>query len=421
MRVAHILRKYNPAEWGGTETALERLFDGLHPAVTPVIYCPALERNGHSNGWKDPFAERGYAIKRFRAYVPIWGISNAERAQMVSVGGNILSFDLIAALWREPLSVIHSHALGRLGGIALTIAKRRKLPFVVTIHGGYLDLPETLRRQMNEPTYGGIEWGRAFGALLNSRRVVPDADAVLTCNEREAALLKEKFPGKRIRVQHHGVPVKVFEKDHRSEARSAFPQLEGKQLILLVGRIDPVKNQGWVLERVPAILMKHPNAIVMFAGACTDAEYGRTLETRIRELGLQDKVLMPGGFPPGDPRLIGLMQQAAVGVLPSVSETFGLVILEAWAAGAPVISSRTSGASALIRHGENGWLFDLENPQSFHEVLDHVLGDAKAAATAAAKGRDLARSAYDTRVLASQVRDLYEELVEERVGAPCVT
>src|SRR5688572_12349336 len=167
MRVAHILRKYNPAEWGGTETALERLFEGLHPAVTPVIYCPKLEKNGHSNGastrpWKDPLAESGYEIKRFRAHVPVWGISKVARDQMISVGGNILSFDLLAALWREPLSVIHSHALGRLGGSALTIAKRRNLPFVVTIHGGFLDLPETLRRQMSEPGYAGVEWGKAF-------------------------------------------------------------------------------------------------------------------------------------------------------------------------------------------------------------------------------------------------------------------
>jgi alpha-maltose-1-phosphate synthase len=419
MRVAHILRKYNPAEWGGTETALERLFEGLHPAVTPIIYCPKLEKNGQSNGapsrlWKDPLAESGYEIKRFRAHVPVWGISRAERDQMISVGGNILSFDLLGALWREPLSVIHSHALGRLGGSALTIAKRRRLPFVVTIHGGFLDLPETLRRQMNEPGFSGVEWGKAFGALLNARRVVPDADAIFTCNQREAGLLKEKFPGKRIHVQAHGVPVKIFAQDHRAAADEAFPQLKGKPVILVVGRIDPVKNQLWAIERLPAILMKHPEAMLVLAGACTDAEYGQSVDARISELGLWNNVLLPGGFPSGDPRLIGLMQQAAVMVLPSVSETFGLVILEGWAAGTAVISSRTSGASGLIRHGENGWLFDLENPQGFHETIDKLLSQPKLRAGAAARGRELARSNYDTRALAGQVRQVYEELIEEK-------
>jgi glycosyltransferase involved in cell wall biosynthesis len=429
MRVAHILRKYNPAEWGGTETAVERLFDGLQPAVTPIIYCPRLEKNGSSRfgeasrarQFRDPLAERGYRIQRFRACVPVWGLSKQQRHQMISVGGNLLSFDLLRALWRErDLSVIHSHALGRLGGTALTVARRRNLPFVVTIHGGFLDLPETLRRQMHEPDYGGLEWGKVFGALLNSRRVVPEADAILTCNEREAALLKEKFPEKRIHVQAHGVPMKIFERDHREAAREAFPQIAGKKLILMVGRVDPVKNQSWVTERAPAILMKHPNVLIVFAGACTDPEYGCALEASIRKLGLQEKILMPGGFPPGDPKLIGLMQEAAAVVLPSVSETFGLVILEAWAAGAAVISSRTSGATALIRHAENGWLFDLENAQGFHEALDAVLLQPDCARLAAEKGRELARAKYDTRVLAGQVRELYEQLSEtftRRAGA----
>jgi alpha-maltose-1-phosphate synthase len=431
MRVAHILRKYNPAEWGGTETALERLFDGLRPAVTPVIYCPRLRNNGCANRARDPFAERGYPMKRFRGCVPIWGLPRSERDQMISVGGNLFSFDLIPALWREPdLSVIHSHALGRLGGIGLTVAKRRHLPFVITIHGGFLDLPPALREQMNGSSSRGLEWGKVFGAMFNSRNVVPEADAILTCNEREAALLRERFPQKRIRVQQHGVPMKMFEEDHRADACEAFPQIVGRKLVLLVGRVDPVKNQGWVLERAPAILLRHPNAIIMFAGACTDAEYGRTLEARIRELGLADKVLMPGGFPPGDPRLIGLMQQASLVVLPSVSETFGLVILEAWAAGAPVISSRTSGATALIAQGENGWLFNLENPQGFHDALDRVLHDPSRARVMAEQGRELARTKYDTRVLARQVLDLYEDLVREkrfnsrrRAGAPelCAT
>jgi alpha-maltose-1-phosphate synthase len=414
MRVAHILRKYNPAEWGGTETALERLFDGLEPEVQPVIYCPKIATNGHAGEVRDPFVSRGYSIRRFHACVPIWGLSREERERMVSVGGNIFSFELVWALWREPdIAVIHSHALGRLGGIALTIAKQRRLPFVVTIHGGFLDLPPALRRQMDEPGYRGVEWGKLFGAILNSRNVIPNADAILTCNEREAALLREKFPHKLIRVQPHGIPMKLFEQDHRRAALAAFPTLAGHQLVLVVGRVDPVKNQGWLLEQAATMFAKHPKAILMFAGACTDAEYGRALEKRIGELGLRDKVLIPGGFPPGDPRLIGLMQESAVVVLPSVSETFGLVILEAWAAGAPVISSRTSGGSALVRHGENGWLFDLEDPRSFHQALDHALTDPRTARGFASAGWELAREEFDTRAIAGQVRDLYQELAEK--------
>src|SRR5687767_12959937 len=122
MYVAHLLRKYNPAEWGGTETVIQQLFDGLRRhGVESVVYCPAI---GHTRV-RDPLAEAGCEVKRFRACVPIFGISLEQRRQMVAVGGNLLSFDLLRMLWAErKFSVIHSHTLGRIGGVGLTIARR---------------------------------------------------------------------------------------------------------------------------------------------------------------------------------------------------------------------------------------------------------------------------------------------------------
>src|SRR5205807_4960269 len=97
------------------------------------------------------------------------------------------------------------------------------------------------------------------------------------------------------------------------------------------------------------------------------------VERMIEACGLKDRVLLTGGMPSEDRRLIGLLQQSTVLLLPSLSETFGLVLLEAWAAGTTVMASRTSGASALIEDGQNGWLFDLGNPATFHRALDQAL------------------------------------------------
>src|SRR5438045_1888064 len=97
MTDVHVLRKYNPAEWGGTESALQRLFDGLQPiGISNLVYCP----EGPSPS-RDPLSETGCTIKRFRACVPVWGFSREQKKQMISVGGNLMSFDLVAALWRE--------------------------------------------------------------------------------------------------------------------------------------------------------------------------------------------------------------------------------------------------------------------------------------------------------------------------------
>jgi starch synthase len=416
MRTVHILRKFDPAEWGGTETAIRRLFQGLREhGVEPVVYCPRLEEEPA----EDPLVAGGYEVQRFRAFVPVLGMSKERKQQLVSVGGNLMSFDLITSLWREDgASIIHSHTLGRIGGIALTIARRRQIPFVVTIHGGVLDLPQKVKQAFNAPVVGGWEWGKLFGLLFRSHRLLADADAIITCNPREATLWQEKFPAKRVVVQAHGVPMGEYEKDFRQQARAAFPEICGRDLLLCAGRIDPIKNQGWLLEEAPEILRRHPNAMLVLAGACTDQPYGEQLERRINELGLQKRVLLTGGLPLNDPRLIGLMQQARALLLPSVSETFGLVILEAWAAGTMVLSSRTSGASALIEDGKNGWLFDLEKPETFHDALERTLANPQAAREMVARGAAKVRAKYSVNALAGRMKSLYEELMEAK---RCVT
>ena len=89
----------------------------------------------------------------------------------------------------------------------------------------------------------------------------------------EARLLREKFPGKRIVVQPHGVPLEIYQQDRREQALEAFPQIRGKQVLLCVGRIDPIKNQSWLVEQAPEILRRHPEAVLVLAGACTHEEY----------------------------------------------------------------------------------------------------------------------------------------------------
>jgi alpha-maltose-1-phosphate synthase len=412
MRVAHLLRKYNPAEWGGTETAIHRLFAGLRcQEVHSVVFCPDIV-NGHH---RDPLAEAGCDIKRFKAFVPIWGLSEPHKRQIISVGGNLMSFGLVKSLWQEPgLSVIHTHALGRLGGIALTIAKRRRLPFVVTIHGGVYALPETLKKQFETPATQGWEWGRCFGILFQARRLFVDADAIIACNPREASLLQAEHPGKRVVVHPHGVPARLYREDQKPHALAAFPQAQNRKVLLSVGRIDPVKNQSWLLEQAPEILRRQPQALLVLAGAATDDAYLAQLKRSIRQLGLENHVLLTGGLPPGDPRLIGLYQTAAAVVLPSISESFGLVILEAWAAGTPVISSRTSGAAAMIQEGQNGWLFDLNQPAGFHAALEQALQQPEQAAQFAAAGSRLVSTDYDTDVLAGRMKRLYEQVIEEK-------
>jgi len=446
------LRKYDPAEWGGTETAMLNLFQGLREAgVTPVVFCPRVNHEGPA----DPLSASGCALKRFRAFLPMAGLTELQRHQFTATGGNLMSFDLPGALRREPdLSVVHTHTLGRLGGIALTVARRRGLPFVVSIHGGVYDLPPELKNGLrwrsanirsadipvrsnveregrpwmswSRSAYGrcceqecprsrrGWDWGKPFGLLVHSRRLFADADAILACNPREAELLQQAHPAKRVLVQPHGVPRSLYQADQRRAARAAFPQIEGRQVLLAVGRIDPVKNQAWLLEQAPELFRRQPKAMLVLAGACTDEAYGEFVREEIRRRSLGGQVLLTGGLSPGDARLVGLLQEARALVLPSVSETFGLVILEAWGAGTAVIASRTSGAATLLRHGQNGFLFDLANPAAFLEAVQAVLHQPGLREEMTAIGHKLVCAEYDCQVLAARMKRLYEQLSEEK-------
>jgi glycosyltransferase involved in cell wall biosynthesis len=182
------------------------------------------------------------------------------------------------------------------------------------------------------------------------------------------------------------------------------------------GRIDPAKNQGWLIEQLPELCRRHPKLLLVLAGAATDGPYARALERRIEELGQRGNVLLTGGLPPADPRLIGLYQKARAVVLPSLAETFGLVILEAWAAGTPVVASRTAGATSLIEDGKNGLLYDIDDAAQLGAAVDPLWQDAEIVARLGSAGlRSVAE--YDADTLAGSTEQLYRELAERSVSA----
>jgi glycosyltransferase involved in cell wall biosynthesis len=413
MRVVHLLRKYDPSEWGGTETAIEQLTSGLaRHRVESIVYSPRLPNRVTD---LDPLNNAGCVTRQFGACVPVWGISAARKRQMIAVGGNVVSFDLLGSLCLEKgIDLVHSHALGRLGAIGRAAARVRGVPFVLSVHGGAYDLPSYVRRELQVPASGGWDWGKPLGLLLGARKLFSQADAIVTCNVREAALIRERHPDRRVIVQPHGVPAAPFAENHRAAALAAFPMIAGRDVLFMPGRIDPVKNQGWLISQAAELARRHPKALFVFAGACTDRVYGEAIQKLITDEGVAGSVLLAGKLPPGDPRLIGLMQSARAVVLPSVSETFGLIILEAWAAGTPVISSRTSGANALVEEGENGFLFDLDQPAAFHAAVDQLLKRPELRARLGAAGRARVVADYDTGVLSARMKLLYDHLVEEK-------
>ena len=90
-------------------------------------------------------------------------------------GGNLLSLSLFTHLLRVPdVRLFHAHALKRLGGEVRTVARLRRKPLVVSLHGGVFDVPAAELDSMLRPIANKTEWGKPFGALFGSRRVLDD-------------------------------------------------------------------------------------------------------------------------------------------------------------------------------------------------------------------------------------------------------
>lgn len=408
MQASHILRKYDPAQWGGTETALQRLMLGLQQnGVSSVVHAP---QNGLEEG-PDPLRDTGAKILRYRAFVPVLGISPAQREALVSWGGNLFSFELFWQLLASGSDVIHSHALNRLAGISLMAARTRGLPHVITLHGGALDIPDEVHAKLTAPLKGGFEWGKILGALVRSRHVLKNTDAVFTCNPREAALLQQKYPRQRIIVQPHSVPAAQYATDSRAAALKAYPQIAGRDLIVKVARLDPAKNLPWLVRQMPAVKRRHPRAMLVLVGAGTTRSVVEELHHEIARLGLGNDVLLTGGLASGSAELIGLIQSARLFVLCSSAEPFGIVILEAWAAGTPVLSSRTSGPASLIEHGRTGLLYDLDQPADFHSGIDTLMINNKLHRHLSTEALEHVRAEYDVASVAGRVARVYEELI----------
>ena len=116
-------------------------------------------------------------------------------------------------------------------------------------------------------------------------------------------------------------------------------------------------------------LKNAPNSRLCLIGSATNQNYYQKLESRVNTLGLENKVNIICGYNFGDDRLIQAYQSADIFVLPSVHEPFGIVILEAWASGVPVIATDIGGISGFTENEKNILHFSKNNYQQLHDCL----------------------------------------------------
>ena len=410
MNIVQIPRRFVRDMWGGTETVILETSKRLATLnYRNRILCPdALASN------PGEFID-GVEVRRYPAFYPYLGLRQRERDQLDRKGGNLFSFQLLGALLAEPsLDMIHLHTGKRIGGIGRYVARRRKLPYVVSLHGGVFDVPQSEVAAMTHPTKGKLEWGKALGWWVGSRRVLQDADAIICVGSEEHRQVARRFPNKRVVHLPNGVDAAKFAAGDGAAFRAEHHIPADRKVLLTVGRIDPQKNQLRAVQVFADLLRVEPRAHLLFVGAVTDPSYRLQIEQAVRAASLESRVTLIPGLEAGSSALVDAYHAANMFWLPSAHEPFGIVLLEAWAAGLPVVGAPVGGIPDLIEHGVDGLLADPHDQLHTVRAILSVLHDDGIGKRMGEAGGRKARSNYSWDHITARLADLYLELVTTR-------
>jgi len=409
MKILAIPRRFVRKEWGGTETVVletgKRLLAMGHDASiwTSTIFSSLPEET-----------MEGVPVRRFPYTYPVLGLTAEGRNRLDMKGGNLFSLGLMRALRKEKgIDLIHLHTMGRLGGIARREAHRRGIPYMVSLHGGFLDVPQSQKDDLVAPLKNTLEWGKVLGLWVGSKRVLQDAAAILCVSRAEQEKIQARFPGKKVLFLPNGVDCARFSRGDGPRFRKKWNVPRQARVLLLVGRIDPQKNQMAALTVMERLRKTFPSLHLVLAGPVTDLRYGRLLRTSIGERGLEESVTLIEGLPSDSQDLVDAYHAAEIFLLPSIHEPFGIVILEAWAAGRPVVAARIGGVPSFVEEKTDALLFDPGDEDALTARVRECLESPETARGLGEAGRRKARAEYDWDRVTRLLLELYEGLVRE--------
>jgi glycogen synthase len=293
--------------------------------------------------------------------------------------------------WRP--DVVHAHDW-LVAHASIALAEVADVPLVTTVHAteagrhrGWLTLP--LNQQIHS-----VEWW-----LVNS------ADELITCSRamrEEAAFLFDVDP-QRITVLHNGIEPRGWRVPRAAAAAArARYGTAGAPLLLFYGRLEWEKGAQDLIAGLRDIRSTHPDTRLVISGRGRMAE---PLLDQARTLRIRRAVHLTGPLPEAE--LVALLGAVDVVVLPSRYEPFGIVALEAAAAGAPLVASTAGGLAEVVVPGETGLAFQPGDVDGLVQAVRAVLDDPAAArARARAASRRLATD-FDWNDIAAATARLY--------------
>ena len=405
LKVAHIVRRFAFDEWGGTENVVWNTVRKQRQAGldAEIFATSALAKPGEERRDEVP-------IFRFPYWYPYFPLPRSTRLVLDKKGGSPFSPRLFRALRRGHFDLIHIHCGGRMAVQSALLAHRLGIPCVISLHGGFAAVPAEELRKMMAPTKGLFHYGGIIDRFFRLRRnPVAEADAVICISHGEEALLRERFSGKRIVYLPNGVDCDSFRVKPTCSPREEWGIPVERRLILCISRIDYQKNQKALLN----LLTEDSRSHLLLIGPVTSPAYCEELKKQAEEMKVAERLTIIPGLPPTDLRLKAILHEAQVFVLPSIHEPFGIVVLEAWAAGLPVISSNAGGLKDFVIHKRNGLLFAPNDVSALLENYKLLMGSSELRASLIAAALEDVRG-YSWEALSQRLIGLYQELCFSR-------
>ena len=394
MRVLHVIPSYVPAyRYGGAVSAVHGLCKYLVVRGVDVsVYTTMMDgdRDLDVVPGKEVCVE-GVKVRYFEPEFP--RRYYRSRALSTALKKNIKTFD-----------IVHMHSVYLYPTlIASYWCRKYAVPYLIRPFG-MID-PDMIRLRSSIMK-------RLYIALVERRNFTAATVIHLTSREEKRKFLSV-LGGleKSIVVVANGVDIDDFrETECVARLTDRYPQLRGKKVILFLGRLHNKKGLDLLVPAMEKIIKHREDARLVIVGP-NEGGYGDTIKERFFEASLGRYVLFTG-------QLVGaekfaLFHDSSVFVLPSYGENFGVAVLEAMAAGVPVVVSDKVALSSQVSECEAGEVIGCD-PGQIAEAVLHLLNDPVEAIAKGERGAALVRERFSWEVISGNMLSLYERILERK-------
>lgn len=297
----------------------------------------------------------------------------------------------------QEFDLVHIHALFSFAALPAAFwASRRGVPYIVRPLGTLNEWGMQNRRP----------WLKKLSFHLLESRILKHAALIHYTSEQERIEARKLHVTTTSDVIPNALPEHSVTHS-TGQFRSAHPELNGRKIILFLSRLDAKKGLDLLLAAFARVRQSLPDATLVLAGSGTP-EFVSDLKNQAASLGIASDVLWPG-FLTGSEKAAALAD-ADVFALPSYSENFGIAVLEAMAAGTPVVVSDHVGMHREITSASAGMVV-LCDATHLAAALLQILNDRAGSRSMGLNGKRLAQTDYSAATVTGKLLQVYNGIV----------